>query len=356
MYERIRIENFRGITNLELSSLQQFNLFVGRNNCGKTSLLESIFLLSGPTNVELPIFINRFRDYHLLDDYSCTLFFNELNIDKEIRFHGDILSPKEHRVLTIKPLRESVDLTVEDNESYAPASDILSSPTIHLNGLVVSCELKKEGEKLQSLGYKIRTGKALTARFISMPPGFKTFQGIYIPPTKNFSDTPRRFNNIQIMKKEKEIIKILQKVEPQLIDLSIGADNILYCDMGFNRRLPLNVAGEGLKKILSVILAIYEASNGVVMIDEIENGLYHSNQEILWASIFEAAKAFDVQVFATTHSYENVRAFNSTYEKLGEKDDKLRLFRIEKDTDGIRAVDFDHEMLKTSLESDWEVR
>lgn len=355
MYERIRIENFRGITNLELSSLRQFNLFVGRNNCGKTSLLESIFLLSGLTNVGLPFSVNRFRDYHLMDDYSWILLFNELNTDKAILFLGDMLNPKENRVLTIKPLQESVDLSVDDNESYASASGILSSPSIHVNGLILSGEINKEGEKTKSFKYKIRIGKK-TAKVAAIPPSFKTFQGIYIPPTKNFSDTPRRFNNIQIMKKEKEIIKILQKVEPQLIDLSIGADNILYCDMGFNRRLPLNVAGEGLKKILSVILAIYEASNGVVMIDEIENGLYHSNQEILWASIFEAAKAFDVQVFATTHSYENVRAFNSTYEKLGEKDDKLRLFRIEKDSNGIRAVDFDHEMLKTSLESDWEVR
>lgn len=37
MFKKIKIENFRGIANLELNDLRQFNLFVGKNNCGKTS-------------------------------------------------------------------------------------------------------------------------------------------------------------------------------------------------------------------------------------------------------------------------------------------------------------------------------
>ena len=92
------------------------------------------------------------------------------------------------------------------------------------------------------------------------------------------------------------------------------------------------------------------------MIDEIENGLHYSTQAILWDAVFEAATTFNVQVFATTHSYETVKAFSAAYEKLKDKQDNLRLFRIENENEKIRLIDFNDEMLKTSIESFWEVR
>ena len=42
-YEQLKIENFRGIKSLEINDLARINLFVGKNNCGKTSVLEAAF-------------------------------------------------------------------------------------------------------------------------------------------------------------------------------------------------------------------------------------------------------------------------------------------------------------------------
>ncbi|WP_462136871.1 AAA family ATPase, partial [Candidatus Mycalebacterium sp.] len=46
-FKSIKIENFRGIESLKIDNLERINLFVGKNNCGKTTILESIYLLSG---------------------------------------------------------------------------------------------------------------------------------------------------------------------------------------------------------------------------------------------------------------------------------------------------------------------
>jgi AAA15 family ATPase/GTPase len=214
---------------------------------------------------------------------------------------------------------------------------------------------KGAGKTEQTFTSEIRgVGDKLERSFSG--PYTDTLKGIFINPRTTLEDTAERFNEVQIKKQERTVLNILQKIEPALIDLFIGAENILYCDIGLNRRLPINVVGEGLNKLLSIILAIYDASDGIVLIDEIENSLHYSAQEILWESIFEAASAFNVQVFATTHSFENVKAYSAAYDKLNDKNDNLRLYRIEREKDRLQLIDIDHEMLKTALESDWEVR
>ena len=63
MFNRIKIERFRGIRYASIEGFKQINLFFGKNNCGKSSLLESLFLASGLSNPLLPINVNFIRDY-----------------------------------------------------------------------------------------------------------------------------------------------------------------------------------------------------------------------------------------------------------------------------------------------------
>ncbi len=44
-FQQISIRNFRAIASLEIENIKQINLLTGRNNCGKTSVLEAISLL-----------------------------------------------------------------------------------------------------------------------------------------------------------------------------------------------------------------------------------------------------------------------------------------------------------------------
>jgi len=114
--------------------------------------------------------------------------------------------------------------------------------------------------------------------------------------------------------------------------------------------------GGGMFRLLSIILAIFDSRNGVVLIDEIENGFSYTSQGILWNAIIEAAREFNVQIFATTHSMECVRAYSSSYSEKKNNKDTIRLYRIEKKQEDFKIIAYNYKQLKTSLESGWEVR
>ena len=356
MYKKIKIENFRGISSLELNDTRQFNLFMGKNSCGKTSLLESIFLLSGPTNAKLPLSINGFRGIIFDSDYSWRILFYNLDSQTPIRLYGVLSKTGEKRELIIKPLYEGnlttspdfPDLTIKDNHTI---------PSSKINGLSMKCSIHRNSNKEPlSFDSEISIGKEGVFNIGSPKDFLYLIPAQFISPATSDVQLAKQFSEIQIKKEEKNILKVLQKVEPQLANLSMGAENILYCDVGLKHRLPLNVIGEGVKKILTIILSIYNMSGGVILIDEIENGLHYSIQEILWEAIFEAAIAFNVQVFAATHSYENIKSFSAAYEKSGDRDDKLRLFRMESEKDKVRVIDFDHKAIDMAIKKNWEVR
>ncbi|MCX6579215.1 MAG: AAA family ATPase [Candidatus Aminicenantes bacterium] len=353
MFKKIKIEQFRGISNLELNDLRQFNLFVGKNNCGKTSLLESIILISTPSNPFYPVMINNMRGHYITQPYSWTVLFNKLDIESPIRLTGEILKPKEIRTLTINILPDK-NVAQPTYEHFGLSQSRTEFDKII--GLSIEFSISKHPRKINMYESKIWLGRE--NKLESSPPEnyIETLKSIFLTPVTLRPNIPRWFNQVLIKKQDEKILKILQTVEPRLVNLFLGSENIVYGDMGFTKLLPLNTAGEGLNNLLAIILAIYETSGGVVLIDEIENGLHYSTQAILWAAVIEAATAFNVQVFASTHSYETVKAFSAACEKLDDKDDKVRLFRLENEKDKIRLIDFNHEMLSTAIMKDWEVR
>ncbi|MEH2112332.1 AAA family ATPase [Nostoc sp.] len=52
MLKTIKIDNFRSFQSFELQKLGRINLLVGKNNIGKTSILEAIQLLCSRNNLD----------------------------------------------------------------------------------------------------------------------------------------------------------------------------------------------------------------------------------------------------------------------------------------------------------------
>jgi len=362
MLENIVIEGFRGFNHIELKDFKQFNLFVGKNNYGKTTILESIFLLIGASNPALPIVTNSNRDLKTIDKNTWSLFFNNLNMDSNIRITGFLNDLDQKRELVIKPSTEIDDPTQTTTDNAKITSDSKEGRSFSLpsiNGLMLEYSLikskKRKGERNETIvthvyassgGLKYKFDKAYKEHMI----------GVYLDQNKQ--DVIANFNEIQIKKLTQDIVKILHLIEPSLNSISLGAGGLIYCDIGLNKLVPINILGSGIFKIMSILLAIIAYPNGIVMIDEIENGLYPSSQEILWQAIFKAAKEHNVQIFATTHSIECIKAFSSTYSdnNLAQNDDNIRLFRIEKKNDNYNIVRYNNRILAASLESGWEVR
>src|SRR5438045_2113512 len=75
------------------------------------------------------------------------------------------------------------------------------------------------------------------------------------------------------------------------------------------RNFPLYSLGNGMLRTLGISLALVSVKDGILLIDEFENGLYYSVQPDLWQLIFQVARCLNVQVFATTHSWDCIEAF-----------------------------------------------
>jgi len=333
MYKKIKIENLRGIKQLEIDDLKQFNLIVGENNSGKTTILEGLWLLAGGTNPDIPLRANVFRDLSIISQYSLKSLFNKLDVNSNIKLSGEFEKPKHYRQLIIKPNMESIALREKETKEAIVETEYSTSgiePIV--NGLVLDFYSGDEDEKLK----KIKSSFIMAPEEIKFdrPEGYKEYlHAVYLNPRNMFGkDIINRFDINQKAKKIDKIIEILVKIEPSVKDLSLGVEGIIYADIDLPDLIPVNALGAGFSKFLSILLAVIEKPNAAIIIDEIENGLYPTSQDILWDAIFSLAKESDVQIFATTHSLESIRAFSSSYSRLiqNTESDNMRLFRIEK--------------------------
>ena len=117
--------------------------------------------------------------------------------------------------------------------------------------------------------------------------------------------------------------------------------------------------GDGMQRLLAVITALSTVSGGIVLIDEIDNGLHYSALRILWKGILQAAREYDVQVFATTHSAEALRHLTwvlDEEENASFRDGVAAYTLIRTKDDEVRSFRYNHEQLEFAMDNDIEVR
>jgi AAA15 family ATPase/GTPase len=120
------------------------------------------------------------------------------------------------------------------------------------------------------------------------------------------------------------------------------------------RLIPLPVMGGGIVRLTRLSLYIGNAPKGVVLVDEVENGIHYSVMDKVWKAIGEAARRFDAQVFATTHSRECIVAAHKAFTENGSYD--FRLHRLEKVNKAISVITYDQKSLAAAIDTGLEVR
>jgi AAA15 family ATPase/GTPase len=141
MYRSIEIDSFRGIRHSRIDGLQQVNLFFGKNNCGKSSMLDAIFLISGMSNPKLPININLLRNYQRIEASDMLLDFYALDASSPIRVKA---YNDEERELQIS-LFESADSNAGLLDS---SNNISSTEPDNQYGIVLKYEI--DGQTYES--------------------------------------------------------------------------------------------------------------------------------------------------------------------------------------------------------------
>lgn len=349
MFSNIQIHNYRGVRKADIEGLKQINLFFGKNNCGKSSVLESIFLISGQSNPVLPITANNMRGFLNFNEETIALDFYEVNPNNSIRIIADGDERREMKIDMIKSDSHDValgELKTGKSDAAQNHYGLRSSFRLGNSDIWYKSELLIVGEGKENgrVGIDKRYKENLYSR--------------YIPSYQLLVDVADKFAEIIKKKQEEQIIDALKMIEPRLRDIQLVGHNLMV-DVGLTQRLSINVLGDGIRKVLGILLAIHECSNGILIIDEMDNGLHFSVMMKLWKAIMYAAKQYNVQIFVSTHSNDLVKGLISWLQE-----DEARAFRslvsayklIRKDDDEIVSLRYDYENLAYNKEQEIEIR
>lgn len=318
----INIEKFKCFNTLSIPSFEQVNLIGGKNNVGKTSLLEAIELLCGSLKTQDLMYqiqnmlvrrqeSSRSPRYVELDFMYADSQYLSIQSDQrkcEIKFEERQVSDQQELIL--------------DSDSVSEQSDLFLS--ISING---------EERKMPADGF-LRNRLSPTIR-------------------RGFEDNSSNVNYIKSSKTDEHLISLLYGA---LVDLnkedflnnslSIFDENLLSIkqratDRGVtlkilkkDRKHPvlLSSLGDGVNRYIAILCAIWASQDGVLLVDEIENGIHYSNYGKLWKLIFKAAEEANCQLFITSHSKECIEAFN--HHQSNDPDAKglyFELFKSKKD-------------------------
>jgi AAA15 family ATPase/GTPase len=360
MIREFTVKNFRGFQDFSIDNLSQVNLFSGKNNVGKSALLEGLFLHFGNTNPQLALIVNGFRGLNDLTfefksfsanpfdslffnlDHTKTIELNSIDFSKKSKIVRIRLNPTSPKIKNERYSKSKIDFNLSRDEIGADIFPVIDFEESWHN--------KTTHYQLKVTPTGIKVNKP-------MNPEFETQ---FIPSRiTNAKDDAILFGKIDKSNFEQieEIVKILQSVDKRIKRLSVIPnvnEVMIHGDIGLNNLLPLPLMGEGMGKLTSILLRFANAKNGVVLIDEIENGFHYSVLKDIWKAIFEASQKFNVQVFATTHSYECIKAANTVLLNNSQYD--FTLHRLVRTDEKILHKSLNKLKLATAIESNLEVR
>ena len=364
MFRSLRIKNLRLFSDLEIGQLKRINLLAGKNNSGKTTVLEAMFLLAGGETPHLPLRIKDIRGAGHQRGTAPMTYWNPL-------FHGlDMRRPieisSEHA--SHGDLALTISLEPQDTFDFPNARRF---EALHADqGVIDEVEqppLLAPGEELAdpwALALKwIGRGKNELGRMHVMSRSYtRTTKELDIPghavfvsrSSGSIEEDAVRLGQLRALKQGDLLTEALRRVEPRLKsveDISASGTPMIWADVGLRELAPLSAMGEGMTRVARIVLAMSSVRGGAVLVDEIESGIHHSILGKVWAVVAASAQQFDVQVFATTHSFECVVA---AHEALN---DEWRFHRLERTDDGSsRCVTFDTEDVEAVVRHGLEVR
>ena len=367
MYKTFRVRNFRGLRNLDIDSLERVNLIAGKNNVGKTALLEALWLHSGPNAPRLSTVVNDFRGLQNpnMREVFHGIFRNfDPNAGIELSASGDWgRNDRFLRISLAKSDRSQITFT------DAAAAELQRRGITRgiSNDRIVMEYIDENSESFESDAWMIGAHMGGSMQSIGIEERQAEIENrsvaFYMPSLQrtNPTEDAERFSNLLVTRRHRKVESVMKRVEPRLQGLSVitrGSVPVIHAELeGQERLLPMPLLGDGMTRLLSLALVIGASAKGTLaLVDEIENGLHHSVMQSVWSGIAQFAREFDVQIFATTHSWECIHAAHKAF-----SEDELYDFRLHRldrigDDDDIKAVTYDQETLDAALEMEFEVR
>lgn len=351
--QKIEINNFRGFSHLDIDGLNQINLFIGKNNSGKSSILEAIFLLIGMSNPALPDNINKIRGLNIKNAEDFKYIFHKLEFRNSPEFTG-FFSETDERSLKITPLlKKSSDQSLLTEQ----VSTNTATSSTQISGLNLEFSLKQRHTPRKS--YKSFLEYNQPNITININNIYKEeLHAVFISGYINDAGTLPRFSEIIKRKNSNLLITALKKIDPNIESIQALLDGIFFSYKDIEELIPSNITGDGIRKFLNILSAIAEKPNSIILIDEIENGLHYSAHKLLWESIISISKIFNTQLFITSHNIETLRHLKEVLDNTHpDFQQKLSVYTIANTAQkGIKTYKYSYEGFKEAIETETEIR
>ena len=283
MIQSIEIENFRCFEKTEVNGFRRINLITGKNNSGKTALLEAFY-------------------YSLDSNYNW--IYTESRLSQQDPDHSKNLHLNQN-------INNLIKVKCKDLES-----EYMFFPSSHNQYYQNKFNLK-----------------------------FIFDKNLQLPALLNLVAA---FDNLFIDGKIKIIEECIQKIEPTIEEIRTFSSkpSVLFLrKKGEENYLPIYYFGDAIQKISRYIINILSfdsaVENRILLIDEIENGLHYSAQDDFWRMIFKLSVEYDVQIFASTHSLEMIKAYQRV---ASEFEGEAAFFEMARNANSNQIIGINHEM------------
>ena len=365
----LSIQNFRGISDLTIERLGRVTLIAGRNGIGKTTLLDAVRVYADRGNYitlidvlqshdELRVAIGEEGEDVAAPDFSG-LFHNRKPTDAGLSI-GAVDQARQLRIQAGPGLMRQRDLFEED---------IASDEELPLKIKFAGVEQETSIQSLKR-AYRRMRGRLLSferGRLLSF--GSDTTIGIRCqstgPHVLGNEDIARFWDAAVSNNEDSRAVEALRLIYGDGVErVNMVADYIRAGARISTRRavvniegqtpVPLRSLGDGAIRMYGVALALASSKEGVLLIDEAENGLHHAVQSDFWKMVIQTAQENDVQVLATTHSWDCVAGFARALTELEEVEGAL--IRLDRMGDQMRAVEYTREDLQVVSHQGIEVR
>lgn len=348
MIDSLVINGYRCFRHLEMGGLGRVNLLVGRNNSGKTSVLEALYLLASagdPTavwrivnrrgeRVDLePAGPRQIPDVEM--DLTHLFHGHDMKLSSRFSFQAKNSSPPRSVSFSIQEatVSDQAELSIEGGEP-SPSQRLLLSvqgtPKPAVSKIPLSARGGLRFDTLSQRPRRARLDHRSATQYISTE-------------SLSVDDLVLMWNDIVLTDSEERVLTALRFLEPNIERLAVmvsSATRYYYSTLstrgGFKVKLrnvaspiPIGSLGDGTWRMLALAISLIRAKDGVLLIDEIDTGLHYSVMTDMWQMLYKTAREFDVQVFATTHSYDCVQSVAAICDPRADTVSNVTIQRIE---------------------------
>jgi predicted ATPase len=383
MLKSLEIKNFRALEDFTVSKLGRVNLIVGKNNSGKSSILEALRIYASNGNPELLREIAGLHDELPQTNETDNGFAEALPF--ESFFPGRKFPADESRI-TIGEIGSTTCLQIRYGRQLSELRQITGNSgevTTHFIRRLLTKD--DEASLLADITPVLVVNKGNQDIFIAslinqiILTGNNS-AGALLPcafvPTRfvSFDELANIWDKVGLTDAKAVVFDALRIIAPDFQDLmfvkkdefSTPSNRITRTTrtpiaslQNIERPVPINSMGDGMARVLQLSLKMFAAKGGILLIDEFENGLHYSVQEKVWQMMFDLAHKLDIQIFATTHSWDCIDSFAKVANQREAGDGEL--FKVGRsirtsDHGKITSTVFDGQQLFELTQADMEVR